>query len=265
MQQQVLHEVQEFGVEAEVVREVNEDLASLRNDLRDLLEIAQSTAEMVQLQEGALDHVENVIEEANAHAEDAVFELAMAGREQASGNYKLYIAEGAATGAIVGVGVGAIGGPATAAASAAALATVGGAIGGGIGKLVSIYKNHVIDNVLIGHQHDTLRERFHVTPEEQGEPVRCTKCSIEYGMFTPAKLCRICGFYFCSPCRKSRLLVKYRGIEKLKDVPVCDFCARVYRRHENLFKEDTWILDKSWWQERQEIVDQYQSQQKSTQ
>jgi hypothetical protein len=52
-----------------------------------------------------------------------------AGREQASGTLKLFIAEGVGAGALIGAGIGAVGGAAGVAASSAALGAVGGFIG----------------------------------------------------------------------------------------------------------------------------------------
>lgn len=52
-------------------------------------------------------------------------------------------------------------------------------------------------------------------------------------------------------------MVKYKGIEKLKDVPVCDFCTEVYKKNDELFKTEHWVVHKGWWKERQEVVDSY--------
>lgn len=63
---------------------------------------------------------------------------------------------------------------------------------GSIGKVISLYKNHVIDTVLISHQMDNLKP---IAPKDGTEqpPKSCEKCGVEFGMFTYYKLCRLCG------------------------------------------------------------------------
>lgn len=58
-----------------------------------------------------------------------------------------------------------------------------------------MYKNHVIDNVLIAHHNDTLKgARKSEGGQDPTNPLNCEKCGIEFGIFTIAKLCRLCGY-----------------------------------------------------------------------
>jgi hypothetical protein len=57
-------------------------------------------------------------------------------------------------------------------------------------------------------------------------------------------------------------MVKYKGIEKLKDVPVCDFCIEIYKKNDEVFKTEQWVADKSWWKAREEVIYAYQTKEK---
>lgn len=69
------------------------------------------------------------MEVANKDCEEAIFELAEAGRYQAKNKLLEYTAGGIAVGTAVGAGLGAIGGASGAAAGAATVAAIGGLVG----------------------------------------------------------------------------------------------------------------------------------------
>lgn len=63
--------------------------------------------------------------------------------------------------------------------------------------------------------------------------------------------------WFCTSCRALKAKVKYRGIEGLKGVPVCDFCLEVYNTNPEIFTTDRWVTDKSWLKDRQVVIKKF--------
>lgn len=61
--------------------------------------------------------------------------------------------------------------------------------------MISMYKNHVIDSVLIAHQNDNLKPNPKpLDGEAPPPPEKCEKCGVTFGVFTYSHLCRLCGY-----------------------------------------------------------------------